>query len=58
MKRPLLERLHKKIFGFDADVQVYGWRWVPYQSVSELSSEGDYVQVTQAWLCFQRRFTV
>lgn len=58
IKRPLLERLHKWLFGFDAEIQIYGWAWFYWCQLGETSPEGDYIAVTDGWLCFQRRYAV
>jgi hypothetical protein len=59
IKKPVLERLHKAVFGFDADIQVMGWSWRYWYYVDpEVSPEGDYRAVTDGIFCFQRRYAV
>lgn len=57
-KKILLERLHKCIFRFDAEVQIYGWSWTYWWEVDleSISPEGDYIIVTDGIFCFQRRY--
>lgn len=57
-RKPLLQRIHKLIFGFDAQVQIYGWSWRYWHIVGEESPEGGYHAITDGWLCFQRRYAV
>lgn len=53
----MLNKLHKLLFGFDADVEFNSWSWTVWTETGiTLSPEGDYLSITQGWLCFQRRF--
>jgi hypothetical protein len=54
----LLEGLHKLVFRFDAQIQIYGWRWRYWYVVGEESPEGGYLDITDGIFCFQRRYVV
>lgn len=56
-KQKILEKLHRVFFGFDAQIQIYGWSWKYWYHVdASKSNEGDYVAVTDGIFCFQRRY--
>ena len=53
-------KIHKWLFGFDAEVQIYGWSWTYWYDISKEESPcgGGYRAVTDGIFCFQRRYTV
>lgn len=56
----ILEKLHKLLFGYDAEIQIYGWEWHYwcYAEYEEVCPEGGYISVVDGIFCFQRRYAV
>lgn len=61
IKPSLLERMHSYFFGFDAKIQIKGWKWTywsQYYPDTADSNEGGYIEVFDGIFCFQRWYAV